>query len=84
MSPTIHVRALAPVLEALFQPLDQGNANFDPSNLEVVSVDVGNPAANVIPGEVRLVFNIRFNDRWTPELAVGRNRTASGVGGERP
>ena len=62
------IRALAPVLSALHAPpLDSGGADFDPSNLEVVSVDVGNPAANVIPGEVRLVFNIRFNDAWTPE-----------------
>jgi succinyl-diaminopimelate desuccinylase len=62
------IRALAPVLEALLaSPLDQGNADFQPSNLEVVSVDVGNPAANVIPGEVRLAFNVRFNDLWTPE-----------------
>ena len=62
------IRALAPVLAALLAPpLDQGNADFQPSNLEVVSVDVGNPAANVIPGEVRLAFNVRFNDLWTPE-----------------
>jgi succinyl-diaminopimelate desuccinylase len=62
------IRALAAVLSALYAPpLDSGNADFDPSNLEVVSIDVGNPAANVIPGEVRLVFNIRFNDAWTPE-----------------
>jgi succinyl-diaminopimelate desuccinylase len=62
------IRALAPVLVGLFAPpLDAGSADFDPSNLEVVSVDVANPAANVIPAEVRLVFNIRFNDAWTPE-----------------
>ncbi len=62
------IRALAPILTALLSPpLDQGNANFEPTNLEVVSVDVGNPAFNVIPGEVRLTFNVRFNDLWTPE-----------------
>ncbi len=62
------IRALAPVLTALLSPpLDPGDADFEPSNLEVVSVDVGNPAANVIPGEVRLVFNIRFNPAWTAE-----------------
>ena len=72
MSPIPHladnpIRALAPVLEALqAPPLDSGTADFDPSNLEIVSVDVGNPATNVIPGEVRLVFNVRFNDLWTP------------------
>ena len=61
------LRRLGAILEALQTPsLDNGTADFDPSNLEVVSVDVGNPATNVIPGEVRLVFNVRFNDRWTP------------------
>jgi succinyl-diaminopimelate desuccinylase len=62
------IRALAPLLTALISPpLDQGNADFEPSNLEVTSVDVGNRAANVIPGEVRLAFNVRFSDLWTPE-----------------
>ncbi len=62
------IPTLAPVLAALMAPpLDAGGPDFEPSTLEVVSVDVGNPAANVIPGEVRLVFNIRFNDAWTPE-----------------
>lgn len=37
------------------------NAQFDATNLEVVSVDVGNPATNVIPREARANFNIRFN-----------------------
>jgi succinyl-diaminopimelate desuccinylase len=45
--------------------LDQGSAHFQPSTLQVSTIDVGNPAANVIPGEARAVFNIRFNDRWT-------------------
>jgi succinyl-diaminopimelate desuccinylase len=61
------IRALASMLTALLSPLDRGNADFEPSNLEVTSVDVGNPAANVIPGEARLAFNVRFNDLWTPE-----------------
>ena len=61
------IPALAPLLTALLSPpLDQGNADFEPTNLEVVSVDVGNSAFNVIPGEVRLRFNIRFNDLWSP------------------
>lgn len=45
--------------------LDRGSEHFDASNLEVVSVDVGNPAFNVIPADARATFNIRFNDRWT-------------------
>ena len=45
------IPSLAPILTALLSPpLDQGNADFEPTNLEVVSVDVGNPAFNVIPG----------------------------------
>ncbi len=79
------IRALAPVLEALqAPPLDSGTPDFDPSNLEIVSVDVGNPATNVIPGEVRLVFNARFNDRWTPETLaaeIERRVAAAATGG---
>ena len=47
--------------------LDKGTAHFGPSNLEIVSVDTGNPAFNVIPAQARARFNIRFNDLWTPE-----------------
>lgn len=42
--------------------LDQGTQYFQPSNLEVTSVDVGNPAVNIIPGSASARFNIRFND----------------------
>ena len=47
------------------EPLDHGSAQFQPSNLEFTSVDVGNPASNVIPGQARARFNIRFNDLHT-------------------
>lgn len=45
--------------------LDAGSEHFQPSNLEVVSVDTGNPAFNVIPAAVTARFNVRFNDRWS-------------------
>jgi len=45
--------------------LDKGNDRFQPSNLEIVTVDVGNPAFNVIPARAEALFNIRFNDEWT-------------------
>ncbi|MDA5192950.1 succinyl-diaminopimelate desuccinylase [Govanella unica] len=45
--------------------LDDGTDHFDPSNLEVVSIDVGNTAANIIPAAVTARLNIRFNDRHT-------------------
>ena len=47
------------------EPLDAGNAQFQPSNLEFTSVDVGNTASNVIPAQARAKFNIRFNDHHT-------------------
>ncbi|HEV3371571.1 MAG TPA: succinyl-diaminopimelate desuccinylase [Xanthobacteraceae bacterium] len=57
------IRTLTGLLTALMvQPLDQGSTHFEPSNLEFTSVDVGNPVVNLIPGEARARFNIRFND----------------------
>jgi len=49
------------------EPLDAGTAQFQPSNLEFTSVDVGNPATNVIPAQARAKFNIRFNDHHTAD-----------------
>ena len=43
--------------------LDEGSAHFQPSTITITSVDVGNPATNVIPATARATFNIRFNDR---------------------
>jgi len=48
-------------------PLDQGTDHFQPSNLEFTTVDVGNPASNVIPAQARARFNIRYNDCHTQE-----------------
>ena len=45
--------------------LDRGTKNFQPSNLEVTKINIDNHADNVIPGSVKAVFNIRFNDRHT-------------------
>ena len=47
--------------------LDDGSAQFQRSNLEVTTVDVANPATNVIPAEARATFNIRFNTGQTAE-----------------
>ena len=47
------------------EPLDHGSAQFQASNLEFTSVDVGNTASNVIPGQACAKFNIRFNDLHT-------------------
>ncbi|MGB0928627.1 MAG: succinyl-diaminopimelate desuccinylase [Pikeienuella sp.] len=45
--------------------LDEGTEHFDASTLALTTVDVGNPANNVIPAEARATCNIRFNDAHT-------------------
>lgn len=47
--------------------LDRGTEHFQPSHLEITSIDVGNPAANVIPARASAVFNIRHNDLHSAE-----------------
>ena len=44
---------------------DKGNKNFQPSNLEVTSINVDNTATNVIPAIARAQFNVRFNNFHT-------------------
>jgi len=51
--------------------LDRGSEHFQPSTLQVSTIDIGNPATNVIPAAARAVFNIRFNDCWTSEQLEG-------------
>jgi succinyl-diaminopimelate desuccinylase len=47
--------------------LDAGTEHFPASNLELTTIDVGNPVSNVIPMSGVLNFNIRYNDTWTPD-----------------
>lgn len=59
-----------PILMKLMSDLDavvfdEGNERFQPSNLELLTFDVGNPAFNVIPARAHARFNIRYNDEWT-------------------
>jgi len=60
-------RLLAMLTAVTSEPLDQGSAHFQASTLAVTTIDVGNPATNVIPAEARAGFNIRFNDLHTPQ-----------------
>ncbi|MEM6463179.1 MAG: succinyl-diaminopimelate desuccinylase [Pseudomonadota bacterium] len=65
------VRAILPMLESLIEPpFDEGNDRFPPTNLEITSVDVGNPAVNVIPARASASFNVRFNDQWSAETLM--------------
>jgi len=60
------VHRLVHMLAALVDdPIDQGNAHFEPTTLQVVTVDVGNPVSNVIPGAAKATVNIRFSSEHT-------------------
>jgi succinyl-diaminopimelate desuccinylase len=79
------IRGLITLIEALqSEPLDQGSAQFAPSHLEFTSVDVGNKTVNLIPGEARARFNIRFNDCHTLDSlkALIERRAAKVAAGE--
>jgi succinyl-diaminopimelate desuccinylase len=77
------IRGLVKLVEALqSEPLDNGSANFPPSHLEFTTVDVGNKTVNLIPGEARARFNIRFNDNHSLDslkaLITQRTKKAAG------
>jgi len=57
------IRMLAAITE---HPMDEGTEHFQPSTLALTTIDVGNPANNVIPAQGKATFNIRFNDAHTP------------------
>jgi succinyl-diaminopimelate desuccinylase len=51
----------------LEEPLDEGTPHFSPSDLQIATIDAGNPATNVIPARLSATFNIRFNANHTAE-----------------
>lgn len=55
-------RLVAMLAAITSEPLDQGSEHFQASTLALTSIDVGNPATNVIPAEGKARLNIRFND----------------------
>ncbi|MBL0948811.1 succinyl-diaminopimelate desuccinylase [Brevundimonas sp.] len=63
--------------------LDDGYPEFPPSNLEITTVDVGNPASNVIPAEATARLNIRFNPTHTgDDLIAWLDEQAQAVAAE--
>ncbi|SCW36865.1 succinyldiaminopimelate desuccinylase [Rhizobium mongolense subsp. loessense] len=83
------VRGMLQLTSALMDPpFDNGTENFQPSNLEVTTIDVGNPATNVIPAKAAASFNIRFNDTWTADTLqaeiIRRLEAAAKNGALRP
>lgn len=69
-NPIPRLVALLAELDALV--LDEGSDWFQPSNLEVTDLEVGNRATNVIPAEARARLSIRYNDHHTGQALVDR------------
>jgi len=81
----------APVLAKLLarlddHVLDEGYPEFPPSNLEITTIDIGNPATNIIPAEAKARLNIRFNPTHTGDDLIawlnamaGEAQAASGL-----
>jgi succinyl-diaminopimelate desuccinylase len=69
ISPLVRILSAIEAIE-----LDQGTDWFQPSNIEITDLTVGNPATNVIPAKASARISIRFNDRHTGEGLVERIR----------
>jgi len=69
------VKGLVKILARFYDTqLDYGSAHFSPSNLEVTTIDVGNPTVNMIPAFAEARFNIRFNDRHSTDALKAQLR----------
>lgn len=58
---------ITPAIESLLKitgQIDDGSEHFLPTNIEITSIDVNNPAHNIIPEVVHVSLNLRFNDLW--------------------
>jgi succinyl-diaminopimelate desuccinylase len=76
--PHLAANPIPPLIAALGEltalTLDDGNNWFQPSNLEITDIEVGNPAVNVIPARAKARLNIRFNDMQQGQALVDRVR----------
>jgi succinyl-diaminopimelate desuccinylase len=61
-NPIPTIAAIASVITS--KPLDAGDEHFQPSSLQISTIDVGNKATNIIPEKAILRFNVRHNDLW--------------------
>ena len=61
-------KMISPIISDLNEiEWDEGNDFCPPTNFEIVDINSSNRGINVIPGEVELVFNVRFNNLWDYE-----------------
>jgi len=60
-------QALPALAELTARRWDEGFDTFPPTSLQVSNIHAGTGANNVIPGELQVLFNLRFNPLWTAE-----------------
>jgi succinyl-diaminopimelate desuccinylase len=80
------VKGLVKILARFYDaPLDYGTAHFSPSNIEVTTIDVGNPTTNIIPALAEARFNVRFNDKHKADAlkALLREQASAILAGSR-
>jgi succinyl-diaminopimelate desuccinylase len=78
------IHRLARMVDALTSAeLDQGSDHFQASTLQFSTIDVGNPATNVIPARANATFNVRFNDLHTSaDVEAWAREKLDGIGGD--
>jgi succinyl-diaminopimelate desuccinylase len=60
-------KALPALAELTARVWDDGYETFPPTSLQISNMQSGTGASNVIPGDLKLIFNLRFNPSWTAE-----------------
>jgi len=76
------LHAFAPALvELIAEVWDQGNAFFPPTSLQIVNLDMGTGADNVIPGQLEAQFNLRFSTELDADDIKRRVETILDQGG---
>ena len=58
-------QSLAALAELAWKQWDAGYESFPPTSLQISNIHAGTGANNVIPGELQVLFNLRYNPNWT-------------------
>ena len=67
------IHAFAPILSIITtERWDEGNDYFPPTSFQISNINAGTGVENVVPGELKLVFNLRFSSELTPEIIKSR------------
>ncbi|MEW4982308.1 MAG: succinyl-diaminopimelate desuccinylase [Cycloclasticus sp.] len=62
------IHALSPILPKLTaEKWDEGNDYFPPTSFQISNINSGTGVENVVPGQLELIFNLRFSSELTPE-----------------